>query len=193
MVVDIPFRFDHDDHTYTLLDTGEERPHITQMLEKTGWVDARFYTDTSRDRGSAVHKMTADYDLGAIEDVAGIRSPYIGWLHAYVKAIGLMKPEIDAVEEAVIHPYWRYGGRPDRLVTLYGQKAVLEIKTGAFEKSHYIQTALQAELVAHVFDLPAHAVGRFVLYLKKNGKFELEEHKNPRDFEEALRVIRACC
>jgi hypothetical protein len=70
---------------------------------------------------------------------------------------------------------------------------VLEIKTGAPEKSHQVQTALQAMLVAHHFNLSPELLQRTCLYVKDTGKFTLLEHVARRDFDEARDVIRACC
>ena len=192
------FRFDKDEHEYIHLASGRVLPHITGMLTRMGLVDDRWFTDESRDRGHAVHALTAHYDLGAIEDARhltrSVYAPYSGWLQAHVKARSMIQPlNMLAVEEPEVHPHYLYGGRPDRLVLIYGLKAVLELKSGPPEKAHLIQTALQAILIAPTVQLPPERVARFCLYLKSNGKFVLEQHTNQGDFLEAQRVIRACC
>jgi hypothetical protein len=189
------FRFNADTHTYYL--NGEERPHITGMLLRTGWVNDEWFTEESCERGRMAHQLTADYDLGAV-DVASCRSGYRGYLLTHVKAMTIARPEILAVEEACIHPELGYGGRPDRELVIYGAQAVLEGKSGGVDKSHQIQTALQAILIAAKYHLPAEQVGRYCLYWKlgerRNGSWawRLEEHRDPRDFAEARRVIRVC-
>lgn len=95
------FRFNADTHTYYL--NGEERPHITGMLLRCGLVDDAWYTEESCERGRQVHKLTADYDLGALE-LARCVSAYRGYLVTHAKAMSIMRPEIQAVEEALIHP-----------------------------------------------------------------------------------------
>lgn len=191
----LPFRFDALNHVYLALDTGEELPHITGMLEHTGWVDDRWYTESSRERGSCVHRLTADYDLGAIRDLSSVVSKYSGWLQAHADFNARVKPEIITVEEPSAHRYYRYGGRPDRVERLYGLLSVVEVKSGAPEKGHQIQTALQAMLTAqeHGDGMPAHMWGRFALYLKEDGRWFLEQHRDRSDFDEARRVIKACC
>lgn len=193
MITAAPFRFDADAHEYIDLETGAVLAHITQMLEATGWVNSRWFTDESRQRGTAVHKLTADFDLGAL-DVRACVSPYRGYLLGHVAAMEVLKPDILSVEEPIVHPApRRFGGRPDRVVRLYGLLGVLEIKSGGKEPCHPIQTALQAMLVAIDQGLPPECLSRWCLYLKPSGKFTLEHHRAARDFREASRIVTAVC
>jgi hypothetical protein len=186
------FRFDAERHEYVDLDTGAVLPHITGMLEATGWIDSTWYSDEDRDRGTAVHRLTADYDLDAL-DLASCVSPFRGWLLAHVNAVQIVRPQILAVEEPIVHPVYKYGGRPDRQVVIERAFGVWEGKTGRPEKSHAIQTALQAFLVALEHNLPAEMVRRWCVYLQDKGKWKLEEHTRRADFDEARRIIRLCC
>jgi hypothetical protein len=167
-----PFRFDRDEHTYYDLD-GAPMPHITGMLQQTGWIDSRWYTEEASARGTAVHKVTADYDLGAL-DVPSCVSRFRPYLLAHIKVMGILKPTVLEVETPRVHP--RLG----------------EIKSGEPEKSHQVQTALQAILLGPAFNMPPEILARVVVYLKPTGKFKVEEHKDRRDFDEAYRVLREC-
>lgn len=190
-VASIPFRFDEGQHAYTLAETGEVRPHITGMLEKTGWIDDTWYTEESCVRGTAVHRLTADYDLGVLDP--DYTSGYKGWVDAYVEAIGLVRATIVSVEEPLMHPVYRYGGRIDRVVLIAGVKGIIEIKTGGKEKSHQIQTALQAILLSPFVNLPPWAIARRSIYVKENGKYKCPPHEDRRDFDEAHRIIKETC
>jgi hypothetical protein len=196
----IPFRHDHDRHVYTALDTGEQLQHITGMLARTGWIDDTWFTEEASERGSMVHELTAAFDLGALE-VGTLDSPWRPYLLAHVRAIEAMgRPEMLAVEQPAVHPRYRYAGRPDRVVRLWGRLGVLEVKTGDEiaptpqqpTTAHSLQTALQAMLVEHEYNMPADAFARWALYLKPTGKYKLREHKDRGDFNEALKVIRRC-
>lgn len=192
MVGVYPFRFDALNHEYIDLATGETLPHITGMLERTGWIDDTWFTEESSVRGQAVHRLTADYDLGAL-DVQSCVSLYRGWLLAYVKAMKLFGAEILAVEEPAVHPMHKFGGRPDRVLRVLRALGVLEIKSGLPAKSHPIQTALQAILVAPQLSLPPESLLRFALYVRDNGSCKLEEHKRRYDFDKAREIIKTCC
>lgn len=188
---DFTFRFDAANHEYLNPETGEVYPHITGMLERTGWIDDTWFTEESSDRGTAVHRLTADFDLGAL-DVASCTSIFRGYLLAHVQAVGILKPEMIAVEEPLVHPRLRFGGRPDRDMVAMKQRGVWEVKSGAPARSHQIQTALQAILVGHEAGLPPESLLRLCCYVKDKGKFKVEEHKDRRDFDEAYRIIREC-
>jgi hypothetical protein len=196
MTATVPFRFDARNHEYVDVATGAVLPHITGMLEQAGLVDDDWFTEESRIRGTAVHRLTADYDSGSL-DPAKCISKYREYLLGHVAAMTILRGqglEVHAIEEAIVHEIYRYGGRPDRIVTLSGRRGVLEIKTTAQPaKSHMVQTALQAMLDECESGLPAETLGRWCLYLRPKGKWKLEEHRSMRDFTEAQRVIRVCC
>jgi hypothetical protein len=191
----VPFRFSAPTHEYVSLDTGEVFPHITGLLVQSGWVNDEWYTEESCERGQRVHRLCAEFDLGAIgpADLGSVDERYAGWIRAHAKAMQVLRPEILAVEEPAVHPVYRFGGRPDRLVKLYGLISILELKSGVPHKAHPIQTALQAILLAPTVGLPEDGIARFTLYLRKNGKFTLERHPRRADLDEAHRLIRAHC
>jgi hypothetical protein len=186
------FRFDAGAHEYLDIETGEVFPHITGMLETTGWIDDRWYTEESSDRGTAVHQLTAAYDLGALH-VESCQSRFRGYLLGHVKAVSIARPKWLHIEEPMVHPVFRFGGRPDRDCIAYGLRATWELKSGDPERSHQIQTALQAILIAVDANLPPESIGRFCEYVKDKGKFKVERFIDRRDFDEARRIIRACC
>lgn len=198
----IAFRFDVERHTYTELATGKLLPHITGMLEHCGYIDDTWYTEESSVRGSDVHGLTASLDLGAL-DLANLVSDYRPYVLAHDRAMQIMgRPEILAVEEPEVHPRWKFGGRPDRVLRVRQVLTVVDIKTGQKQngsrynkrqRSHQVQTALQAILESWKFMLQPHQLQRFALHLKSSGKFELVPHKERSDFDEALEVIHECC
>ena len=191
-----PFRFDALTHEYT--QNGVVLPHITEMLQRTGWINKEWYTDESSERGRQVHRLTADYDMGAI-DLQTFVSPYRPWLLSYIAAVKMLRPIWDAIEAPTVHPQFRFGGRPDRVGQICGVYTVLELKSNNkgwnLEQAHPIQTALQAILVAGRGSLPAEAWKRYALYCRPDRRFRLEDHEKTRrkDFDEAYRIILECC
>jgi hypothetical protein len=193
----VKFRFDALNHEYVALDTGETLPHITGMLDQAGLTDDLWFTEESSHRGTCVHKMTADYDLGAL-DVATCISVHKGYLLAHVEAMKVLRPTIIEVEVPLVHSRHRYGGRTDRVVELYRKRGVMEIKSAEPAASHRIQTALQAILDADRLNVSPESLGRWCLYLKANGRYKLEDHdlkpfEKVRDYAKAREVIRLCC
>lgn len=191
--------FDAATHTYHDA-AGVQLPNITSMLEQCGLVDTRWYTDEARRRGTIVHNLTRDYDLGAIgrDEVSKVDSPvnsvYLGWLQGYIDAMDIIRPEWEEIEQVRAHAVHRFAGRPDRVGRVYGALAVVEIKSGAPEPAHAVQLALQAILVAPDLRLPAESLPRYAWYGKGTGKWKLESFPNTRkDFATAHEVIRRCC
>jgi hypothetical protein len=186
------FRFDAVNHEYINPATGALYPHITGMLQQTGWIDDTWYTEESSARGRAVHRLTADYDLGAL-DVETCVSRYRPYLLGHVKMMQMMPATWFSIEEPLVHPRLHFGGRPDRIGLFAGLTSVVEVKSGGPEKAHAIQTALQALLAELTTRVPADAIGRFAEYLKPNGRAYIERFERRADFDEARKIIRACC
>lgn len=190
-LADPVFRFDKSEHRYFL--DGVEIPHITTMLSDCGYIDETYFNEEGRDRGTMVHALTADYDLGALPNPAALECVWKGFVLGHVAAMRAVKPIWRHVETALVSPTYRFGGRPDRVGKVWGAWAVVDIKTGARHAATPIQTALQALLVAPELHLPATAIVRYELDLKESGRWQLYEHVNRRDFDKAYEVISACC
>lgn len=191
-----PFRFSSSDHAYIDIATGAEIPSITQLLKEAGLVNDRFYTEESRERGSCVHRLVADYDLGAIhkEDLPEVNSVYKGWLQAHVAAMDVIQPTWLSIEERRVHETLRFAGTLDRHGKVYGAVAVVEIKSGAVEDAHPIQLALQCLLVSPEVGLPAETIPRYGLYLKRTGRWTLQSFPDTRrDFAKAREILRRFC
>ena len=183
-------RFDAIEHQYFI--DGEEVPHITGMLDNVNLIDDAWLTEEGRERGQIVHRLAADFDLGAIADPRQVENIYKGWFLAHVAAMRTIRPTWTAVEQAIISVAHRFGGRPDRVGRVWGAWAVVDLKTGTRSAATPIQTALQAILAAPGLRLPPTAIVRYELDLKKNGKWELFEHTDRRNFDKAYEVIRDC-
>jgi hypothetical protein len=185
------FRFIATTHEY-VDPHGVVLPHITGLLEQAGLVDDRWFTDESSVRGTAVHRLTADYDLGLmnVKSCVSVHKPY---LLAHVKLMAILRPTWLHVEEPMMHPHYRFCGRTDRVAVLHGQRGVFEIKSGAPARAHQIQTALQAILDSAESGLPPDAEVRYCAYYNPNGKLKLVQHIDRRDFDEAQRIIARFC
>lgn len=196
----VQFNFDASDHTYTV--AGVVRPHITGMLQQVGLADDLWFTEESSERGTAVHDLTAAYDLGAL-DPRTLVSRYRPYVLAHVAAMQLVRPTMLAVEEPEMHPRHLFGGRPDRVAKFAKVLTIPEIKSGVkaarvwfkgrFTTAHEVQTALQAILVAWRYGLEPQMFQRMALYYRASGKFSIETHRERGDFDSAMHVIKECC
>jgi hypothetical protein len=188
------FAFDPVRHEYTDRVTGQVYPHVTGLLQSAGLIDPEWFTDEGRARGTWIHDRTAAYDRGSlvVEDLPE-DEPYRGYTLAHVSAMAMIPHEFEAIEVPRVHPGYRFGGRPDRAGTVYGLRAVLEVKSGSQDRSHEVQLALQAILEADRWGLKPERVARFCLYLKPTGNYRMVEFTRVRDFDSAYRIIRTYC
>lgn len=188
MIAAPSFRYDELDHAYYLND--QRIPSITQLIEMGGLVNGKdYFTEESRQRGTEVHALCADWDMRALDPltVTSNRRPY---LLAYIAACDALKPEWEAIEEADVHPDYKFAGRTDRVGRVLGLRSVVEIKSAAKARHHPVQTALQAILAAARWPLPHEHWQRVVFYVKHTGKFSVETHGDRRDFDTAFRLIK---
>lgn len=139
-----------------------------------------------------MHRLTAAHDLDGLE-VDDCRSVFRGYLLGYIKALTILQVEVLGVEIPAVHPRLLFGGRPDRDVIIHGLRGVLEIKSGQREKSHRIQTAMQAILREPATGLPAWSMGRWCLYIGDAGKWTVDSHHlqigAENDFARAWSII----
>lgn len=186
------FRFDADRHQYFYNDVLV--PSITQLLDLGGLVNGKdYFTEASRERGQEVHRLCMDYELGVL-DLASLDSPFRGYALGYVAAVKALRPKWEQIEVADVHPVLRFGGRTDRTGRVFARATVAEIKSAAKAKHHPIQTALQAILKSGApGGVPAEMYQRLTIYVKNTGKFTVEEHTDPRDFDVARDLIRRFC
>ena len=187
------FVYDASGHTYICATTGEQRPHITGLLKAGGLVDDQWFTELGRFRGTAIHDMALQYDLGALRP-DDVTSDYKPALLAYERALQGMRPiEWTHLEEAFMHPVYRFGGRPDRVGMVRGAVSVVDLKSGVDSAATDIQLALQAILVAPVVRIPEHLIHRYVFVCRPDGRMKVEQAVNRSDFAKAHALIRRFC
>lgn len=185
----VPFRFSAETHVYTDL-SGKQIPNISMLLELGGLVDSDWFTEESCERGTEVHRLAEDYDMGTLTDPEACVSRYRGYLLGHVAAMKVVPHDWALVEEAFVHPVLRFAGKPDRAGRVFGLGSVWEIKSGVHTRAHGVQTALQALLVADRLKLPADMLARFGCYLTERGRFKIEQFKDAKDFAVARSLIQ---
>lgn len=156
------FRFDQASHTYY----GDDKvmPSVTQILKAAG--KTGYYRGTkARDRGTAIHEATETWDALEIMPNDPEIVPYI---QAWQKFMEQTKATILESEQAVYHQELWYAGTFDRILEIYGERILLDLKSGAKAPWHRIQ------LGAYNLALSAPCDRGIVLYLKPTGNFSAD-------------------
>ena len=189
------FRFDEARHEYEL--DGVRLPSITQLISLGGLVNGEaYFTEASRNRGTAIHAMTANFDLGVDLGEQLQSSPLRGYVLAYMAAVDALKPTWECIEEADYSARYRFAGRTDRIGMVFGKRTVCEIKSAVKAAHHSVQTSLQSILAAENRRMPnvsAEKWQRLTIYLKPTGKYSIDRHEDRRDFDVAQTLISRFC
>ncbi len=159
------FSYRESDHSYWL---GDDRIRgISELLELGGYNKASaFYTQAGRDRGTDVHALLADIDMGVVDGTEP--HPHRSYALGYLDIRRRLKPEWDGVEIALCSRGYRFGGRPDRIGTALGRKTVAEIKSGARNNERDgLQLALQSILAEEALRLRRHE-GHHAIELRRD-------------------------
>lgn len=175
--------FDPDSHVYRL--SGDVVPNVTSILRPLGgyeWVDAEVL-ERKGEIGRAVHLATQLDDGGVLDDssVSDLLRPY---LDAWRKFRREVPCEWQAIESPLYHPLLTYAGTPDRIGTVRGLPAILDVKTTAqLSPITGVQLAAYRELayVNRDTDEPASRL-RYAVQLKPNGTYVLQQYSSSDDW-----------
>ena len=160
--------FFDEGHKYTL--DGEELPSVSQLtrfISREIYGDVgQFNLDRAAERGTAVHKATELLDKYGTAEIDEDISLY---LKAYIAFRKEHKCEWQKIEYATHHPDNLYAGTLDRVGTVDGNLAILDIKT-----SSTIQKPLYtAQLNLYREMLPDPIEQLIILHLRKDGTYKL--------------------
>jgi len=125
-LMDVPAEFTEDGHKYTL--NGVTLPSVTGILLAEGFIDASFYTEHGRTRGTYVHTARHLDDAGELDEstVDPVIAPYLAAWRAFKRESGFI---IEKSEVPMASSLYLYGGKPD----LVGHFQTGNIKRGAVE------------------------------------------------------------
>lgn len=168
-------------------------PRVTTILAEAAISDARWFTEASRDRGTAMHLCCELDDLGDLdeESVDPIVAPFLA---SYRKFKAEVRPIICqsgttvhrlAIEETVTDHAGRFVGHLDRRYLIGGAEYLVDIKSLVCTRSHRLQTAFYA--------MPfRRSMKRACLHLSPDG-YKWIEHASRFDYRacEAILTLRA--
>lgn len=133
--------FEPINHIYSD-EKGKEYPSVTTILSHFGMTPDfdKFGNDTSRDFGTAVHKVLELFDNDVLHayNYDPVIEPY---LNGYKKFLKEFKPEWEMIETPLISKIWGFAGTADRVGVIKGKTCVLDFKTGSPNPYHELQTA----------------------------------------------------
>lgn len=181
------FRFEKEGHKYTL--DGDVLSHITAVIAAVQPVT--FFTEESRDRGTAVHACVESIVKGDgnLEDLVHAEPDAVGYIKALERFFSEKKLKVKLCEFPLYHSRYLYAGTLDLYGTIDGRKEpdVIDVKSGVSHPSHGLQTAAQAELLFNnKYKKPRR---RFSLLLQPDGQYKLVQHKEHTDFSVFLSLL----
>lgn len=165
--------FDAALHEYRL--GGRVLPSVTQILGDVGFYERVGMDPWYAERGTAVHEYC---QLDDEDDLAeeSVTPEMKGYLEAWRRFRKESKAKVLSIEERIYHPVYGYAGTLDRIVKIGRDEAIVDLKTGSPARWHAIQTGAYA--AAKQGKAPYR---RFACYLKDDGSYSLQEHKDRAD------------
>jgi len=147
--------------------------------------------ELARQRGTAVHRALelldgggdgSGLDMGTVDPML---LPYITAYQRFLSDTGFVPLLIEAPVRSLI---FGFVGTLDRQGPLNGKPAVVDLKTGMPSQLHALQNAAYERALAE--QVKARSAGkRFALYLKNDGTYRLNQHKDPDDFKRFLSCL----
>jgi hypothetical protein len=193
--------FEPEQHVYQV--DGATVPSVTQVLSGfSQLIDyssvPAFQLEFAAGRGTAAHKATELYDLGDLDE-EGTREddeqrtdhirlmPYVDAWKQFRADTGF-EPSI--IEQRMYHSLYGYAGTVDRIGVLYGELAVVEIKTTAkLWPATAIQVAAYQEAFNHGKTAKERAKRRYAVQLRPDGTYRLEQYEDPADWSCFLALL----
>lgn len=166
--------FDAASHTYTL--EGRQLPSVTTILQAEGFIDATWFTEYGRDRGTKVHRAVALYDAGELDESC-LDPVLVPYLDAWRRFLSDAEVEIDASEVALASPIYGFAGTIDKLARIGGRgPAILDVKTSRTPARWWgLQLAGY-----HILQGEAHR-RRCAVQLLDDGSYRLHEYNDRTD------------
>ena len=165
-------QFNEERHEYSV--DGVIVPSVSEIL-KPLTVDTvekakPWLRDIAADRGTRIHQATMLMDYG--EDVE-IDADIEGYIKAYQRFLDDYRPKWEGIESIVYHDYFQYAGTIDRYGYIDGEKVLVDIKTGAYNK--YTMSAQLGAYICALAKMNGFRTSRaFDLMLSRDGTYQMK-------------------
>lgn len=173
-------KYQEEDHKYFW--KGEQVPSVTQILEDAGQIDTTWFTQFSRDRGTAAHLAIKLYLAGELDE-ASVDKHTKPYFSAFKKFMQATKIRVYRFEQMVYSKRYGYAGTFDLYGLMQGKRWVIDFKTGkafdwvALQLAGYKQAAKESGLKPNK---------RASVELRKDGTFRFNEHQGFGDLARFL-------
>jgi|WetSurMetagenome_2_1015567.scaffolds.fasta_scaffold06020_17 hypothetical protein len=186
-------KFNPERHEYSV--TDRIIPSVTQILKNAGYIDDRYFTAESRDRGTAVHELCRRYTDGIRIDKTGRSLESLEYVNAFAKWMQ-EKHVYVILSETIVYGNidgHEYAGKFDILAEINGKRVLVDLKTGGKIKWHLMQLAAYA--IGFLPDGKRTNPDRLMdLYVIPDGKYR-ESYINPVELPEQINLFKdaLCC
>lgn len=178
---------DREAHRYYY--NGKRVAGVTEILSGVGIIDASWFTEESRDRGTQVHRAMELLVHGQL-DWKTVDERIIGYVQAgekFLREAGVIIGDQRSLTEHLVYSTFRYGGKVDALLYLFGKSpTVVDWKTGEPTFGR-IQTAAYADPLSEELGLP---LERAAVKLSADGTYRLHEYDDADDLDDFLAAAR---
>ena len=155
----------NDKHEYRDKD-GKIWPSVTQIIQDAGLANQHNHDNYAATRGSYAHKACHLYDQGTLvwDTLDDTIRPYV---ESYIKLRELRPEEVVLSEKLIYSETFRFSGTVDKIMQSGLSNDLWDLKTGAFDPSHELQTAAYA--LAWQEMTGNRIVCRYGIHLQSNG------------------------
>lgn len=166
--------FDAETHTYR--HSGKIIPSVTQLLKPLSGLNTvppEILTRAAK-FGNAVHKAC---ELDDLHDLGSCPEPVMPYLNAWRKFCDDTGAKWDGIEEQVYNEQYGYAGTLDRVGTVSGFKAVVDLKS-----SFKLYATVGPQLAAYQKAYKKPTVKRIGVQLKPDGTYLAKSYVSANDW-----------
>ncbi len=175
--------FDKAAHQYRV--DGRLVPSVTSVLNAAGLTNPRFFTQESRERGTAVHSAIHYLVQGDLDE-SSLCKEVMRYFKAFVMFQNLTHFTTIFSEYTVYSGDFDYIGTLDLYGWLNGRRVIIDVKTGSVPPTVDLQLWAYRRAAE---EMGCKVDGVFSLNLRKDSSFRLKEHFDAHAFVMFLNAL----
>jgi hypothetical protein len=182
-----------DTHEYTF--AGKPVSGVSEILTGLNLIDAQYFTEYSRERGTAIH-AALEIHMGGGLDWTTVDPRIQGYVTAGVNFLNDAGVRIGPgtfIERPIYHPLHQYAGCPDLVCVAFEQDSVIDFKSGGLGLAG-VQTALYEMMARIAYPLPKRGINevprrRLAIQLFPDGRYKETALNDGFDYSWALSAV----